>query len=332
MRVLVTGGGGFLGRHIVERLLERGDAVRSVARSDYPELRAMGAETLRGDITDAAVCAEACAGCDAIIHTAARVGMWGPAEEFERVNVLATEHLLDVAVASATVDRFVFTSSPSVTFDGGDAEGVSNQVGYPEEFLADYPRTKAKAEQLVLAANGEDLKTTSLRPHLIWGPGDPHLIPRLIERARQGKLKIVGDGTNRVDITFIDNAAQAHLDALDALTRPGDQANPRGKAYFISNDDPVDLWPWINTLLDAMGIAPVTRKVSQKMAYGAGAAMEATWRTLRLKGEPPMTRFIASQLATSHWYDMTPARRDLGYVPQVSMEEGFERLVASLKK
>lgn len=331
MKVLVTGGGGFLGKHIVAQLLERGDEVTSVARSDYPELREMGALTERGDLSDPEVAKRVCEGKDAVIHTAARVGMWGPKQDFVRVNIDATQHLLD-ACKQGSVERFIFTSSPSVTFDGEDACNAGQDVPYPDVFLAHYPETKAEAERRVLAAHGEGLSTTSLRPHLIWGPGDPHLIPRLVERAKAGKLRIVGDGDNKVDITYIDNAARAHIDALDALGRPANEPNPGGKAYFISNDDPVDLWPWINGLLKELGVSPVKKTISHKAAYRAGAAMEKTWRTLRLGGEPPMTRFIASQLATSHWYDMEPARRDFGYEPSVSMEEGFERLIASLKQ
>ena len=330
MKVLVTGGGGFLGKHIVARLLARGDEVVSIARSDYPELRALGAQTVRGDLANMSAVEEAAEGVDAVIHTAARVGMWGPREDFVRVNITATQNLL-AASKKFGVRDFVFTSSPSVTFGGGDAVNAGQDEPYPETFLAHYPETKAQAERHVLQAHGPQLRTTSLRPHLIWGPGDPHLIPRLVERARAGKLRIVGEGTNRVDITYVDNAAQAHLDALDALARPPEAPNPGGRAYFISNDEPVELWPWINALLERLGIDPVTKKLSQKAAYRAGAAMEATWKTLRLGGEPPMTRFVASQLATSHWYDMAPARRDLGYAPHVTMAQGLERLIESME-
>lgn len=329
MKVVITGGGGFLGKEIVKQLLAEGHSVTSVARSDYPELRQMGASTVRGDLVDREVMMSALDGADALIHTAAMVGMWGKHEEFVRVNVEGTKNLLDVAEKQG-VSRFVFTSSPSVTFDGGDAENEGQDTPYPREFMASYPETKAKAEQLVLAANKEGFATTSLRPHLIWGPGDPHLIPRLIERARQGKLKIVGEGKNVVDITYVSNAAQAHLNALDALGRPDSEPNPRGKAYYISNAEPVVLWDWINNLLKELEIKPVKQKVPFKAAYLAGAMMEKTWKLLNRGGEPPMTRFIASQLATSHWYDMEPAKRDFGYEPRVSMSEGLENLLKSL--
>lgn len=331
MRIVITGGGGFLGEEIVRQLLAEGHEVVSVARSDYPNLREMGAQTVRGDLVDREVMRGALEGADALIHTAAKVGMWGPHEDFVRTNVHGTEALIELC-KELGVARMVFTSSPSVTFDGGDAENEGQDTPYPADYLASYPETKAMAEQRVLEANSETFRTTSLRPHLIWGPGDPHLIPRLIERARAGKLKIVGDGQNRVDITYVENAARAHVDALAALDRPASEPNPRGKAYYISNGEPVVLWEWINGLLGALGISPVTSKVPLKVAYMAGAMMERTWKLLRRDGEPPMTRFVASQLATSHWYDMTPARRDLGYEPVVSMTEGLERLLESLKR
>lgn len=330
MRIVITGGGGFLGEAIVRQLLEEGHEVVSVARSDYPALRALGAETVRGDLVDRDVMRGALEGADALIHTAAKVGMWGSHEDFVRTNVEGTRALVALC-RELGVERMVFTSSPSVTFDGGDAENEGQDTPYPAHYMASYPETKAMAEQIVLGANSPTFRTTSLRPHLIWGPGDPHLIPRLVERARAGKLKIVGDGKNKVDITYVENAARAHVDALTALDRADDEPNPRGKAYYISNGEPVVLWEWINGLLRELGISPVTSKVPFRAAYLAGGMMESAWKMLRKDGEPPMTKFVASQLATSHWYDMEPARRDLGYEPQVSMKEGLERLLESLK-
>lgn len=328
MKILVTGGGGFLGKAIVRQLLERGDEVRIVARSDYPEVRDMGAETHRGDLGDPGVATEAAKGCDAIIHTAAKAGVWGDRKDYVRSNVTATEHILEACRANG-IQKLVFTSSPSVTFDGGDAEGAGNDLSYPDDFLSFYPETKAAAEKLVLEANGPELMTVSLRPHLIWGPGDPHLIPRVVERARAGQLKIVGDGTNVVDLTYVENAAVAHLQALDALE--SHDSPPAGSAYFISDDDPVELWPWINNLLAKLEIPPVTSKVSPKLAYAAGSVLETGFRAFGItKKEPKMTRFVARQLATSHWYDMAPARRDFGYTPLVDPADGLERLIEDL--
>ena len=330
MHVLITGGGGFLGHAILTRLLERGDQVTSLARGDYPALRALGAQTIQADLGGSLSRLEpALSGVDAIIHTAAKVGVWGDPKAFEAVNIHGTQTLLKLA-EKAGVRHLVFTSSPSVTFGGHDSINAGPDEPYPAHYLSEYPRTKAVAEQHVLAKNSPDFRTTSLRPHLIWGPHDPHLVPRLIERATAGKLRIVGDGTNMVDLTYIDNAADAHILALDALRdRPFDQG-PAGKAYFISNGEPVNLWDWINGLLRTLGIPPVRKRISKKMATRIGAMLEATWRTLHRNGEPPMTRFVAAQLATSHWYDMTPAREDFDYIPTVSMDEGMHRLLATL--
>ena len=328
MKVLVTGGGGFLGKRIVELLLGRGDAVRSVARGEYPELVAMGVEVVRGDLAQADVAQRAVEGVEAVIHTAGKVGMWGEAAEFERGNVEATRHLIEAARA-AGVRWFVFTGSPSCTFDGGDTENGGQELPYPTTFMAHYPRTKAAAERLALAADDPSgMRVCSLRPHLIWGPGDPHLIPRLLERARIGRLKIVGDGANRVDLTYVDNAAWGHLQALDGLARDG---APGGKAYFISDGAPVVLWDWINALLERVGVRPVRSRVPLGLVRVVGGVLESVWGGFGLAGEPPMTRFVAAQLATSHWYDMGPARRDFGYAPRVTNEQGMALLVADLE-
>ncbi|MEZ4460774.1 MAG: NAD-dependent epimerase/dehydratase family protein [bacterium] len=328
MKVLVTGGGGFLGRAIVEQLLDRGDDVTIIARSDYPEIRALGAKTVQGDLADKDACAKAVDGQDAVIHTAAKAGVWGKKEDYERSNIEATRNVLN-ACFDKGVGRLVLTSTPSVTFDGTDAEGAGQDLPYPATFLTHYPQTKAHAEKLVLTSNGPNLATTALRPHLIWGPRDPHLVPRVVESARKKKLKIVGDGRNRVDLTYVDNGAVAHLQALDALT--SHEAPNAGKPYFIADGEPVVLWEWINTLLGRLDVPPVRGHVSPDVAYKAGAVLELVYRTLRLSGEPRMTRFVAQQLSTSHWYDMEPARRDFGYTPIVNPDDGFERLVAWMK-
>lgn len=328
MKVLVTGGGGFLGRAIVEQLLARGDEVSIIARSDYPEIRALGAQTFQGDLADKDSCSKAVAGHDAVIHAAAKAGVWGAKADYEHSNIEATRTLIS-ACFDHGVGRLVLTSTPSVTFDGSDAEGASQDLPYPATFLTHYPETKAHAEKLVLMSNGPNLATTALRPHLIWGPRDPHLVPRVVESARQGKLKIVGDGNNRVDITYVDNGAVAHLQALDALT--SHEAPNAGKPYFIGDGEPVVLWEWINRLLERLDVPPIRKHVSPDIAYKAGAVLETIYRTLRLSGEPRMTRFVVRQLSKSHWYDMEPARRDFGYSPIVTADEGFERLVSWMK-
>lgn len=330
MPILVTGGGGFLGRHVCKQLLAQGHDVRSIARGDYPALRAMGVETVRGDLTLAPDVHEAARGCDAVIHSAAKVGMWGPREAFVQGNMHATANVIQ-ACEDQGVRALVFTSSPSVTAHPGDTVNGPQDLPYPDTYEAFYPETKARAEQMVLKADRPGLRTTSLRPHLIWGPEDPHMIPRLIERARSGRLKIVGDGQNMVDLTYVDNAAAAHLQALDALLNHPDPAHA-GRAYFISDDSPVKLWQWLNALFEEVGVEPVRGKISLKTARRLGAIAERTFRALGVERDPPMTRFVASQLATSHWYDMTPAREDFGYTPPVSPEQGRALLVEWIKR
>ena len=325
MKALVTGGGGFLGRVIVEQLLERGDAVTVLSRSRYPEVEALGAAGLAMDLSrDTPDLVEKLRGHDTVFHVAAKAGVWGKRSDFFDINVEGTRRILEAAKAVG-VKRFVYTSSPSAVWSGTDEDGLSEaDCPYPTTYLAHYPESKATAEQLVLAANGPDFSTTALRPHLIWGPRDPHLVPRLLDRGRAGKLKIVGGGRNRVGITYVDNAAHAHVLAADAL-KPG-SANA-AKAYFITDDTPVVLWDWINTLFGELGVAPVTGRVSVGLARLAGSVLEWIWRTFNRPGEPPMTRFVAGQLSTHHHYDLSAARADFGYAMKVEPEVGFARMV-----
>ncbi len=326
MRVLVTGGGGFLGRAIIGQLLSRGDAVRSLARGNYPQLQRQGVECLRGDIRDAACVSAACDGCDLVIHTAAVAGIWGPWEHFHGINVLGTRNVI-LACRERRVPKLVYTSSPSVTFDGVPQENVDESVGYARRWLCHYAQTKAIGEQEALAANSPRLATCALRPHLIWGPGDQHLIPRLIERARRGQLRRVGDGNNLIDMVYVDNAAEAHLQAAKVL-EPGSPV--AGQAYFISQGEPVNCWQWIDELLALAGLPPVRRRISLSAAWKVGAAMEAAYRILRLSSEPRMTRFLAAQLGMAHYFDISAARRDFGYQARVTTDAGMERLRTAL--
>lgn len=322
MLALVTGGGGFLGEAIVTQLIARGDSVRSLARGQYPEVAKLGAQCIQGDIRDPNVVREACQGVDVVYHTAALAGIWGPWDEYVGINVLGTRNVIAGCRASS-VPKLVFTSSPSVTFDGTSQEGVDETAPYPERWLCYYPQTKAQAEQEVLAANDATLATCALRPHLIWGPGDHHLIPRLVERARRGQLRRVGDGANLVDMIYIDNAASAHLQAADAL---GPNSQVAGSAYFLSQGEPVNCWQWIDEILALVGLPPVEKSISLNAAWRMGAAMEAIYELLRLRGEPRMTRFLAAQLGTSHYFDISRARSEFGYAPRVSTAEGMRRL------
>ncbi|MBI4347300.1 MAG: NAD-dependent epimerase/dehydratase family protein [Elusimicrobia bacterium] len=325
MRLLVTGGGGFLGGAIARRLAAAGHRVRSFSRGDYPELQRLGIEVRRGDLGDARSVDDACREMDAVFHAGAKAGIWGPYEEFRRANVDGTRHVLD-ACRRHGIRRLVYTSSPSVVFSRAGLEGASESLPYPERFEAAYPETKAEAERLVLAAAGPALATVALRPHLIWGEGDNHLFPRILARARSGALRRISGPPKLVDTTYIDNAVDAHLLAFERLS-PGCPIS--GKAYFIAQGEPLPLWEMIDRLLATAGVGPVTRSVPPGVAYAAGWVLEAAYRALRLPGEPKMTRFLAHQLSTPHWFDLTAAKRDLGYAPRVSLEEGLRRLAAA---
>ncbi|MCH7869870.1 MAG: NAD-dependent epimerase/dehydratase family protein [Myxococcales bacterium] len=322
MKALVTGGGGFLGKAIVTKLLERGDTVRSLGRGDYPELTARGVETLRGDLADAEVVMRAVEGCDTVFHVAGKSGMWGPEEEYRLTNLVGTDNVI-CACRKHAVPRLVYTSTPSVVHSGGDIEGADESLPYAEHFESPYPATKAAAERLVLAANSDQLATVAIRPHLIWGPGDNQLIPRLLERARSGRMRYIGSEDKLIDTVYVDNAAEAHVAAGDRLA-PGSAC--AGKAYFISQGDPRPASEITNAILAAAGLPPVTRRLPIWLAYTIGAIAEATYRLLRIDAEPPLTRFIAQQMSTAHWYDISAARRDLGYEPRISIEEGLEKL------
>lgn len=326
LHALVTGANGFLGRYIVEQLLARGDRVRAIVRRDAPELAALGAEIAHGDVRDLPSLFTASKGIDTVFHVAAVAGIWGPWKHYFETNVRGTVHVLEACLRNK-VPKLVFTSSPSVTFAGGDQCGVDESVPYPEKYLCYYPQTKAMAEEFVLNGNCSEIQTVALRPHLIWGPRDQHLIPRLLDRARSGKLRYVGDRKNLVDAVYVENAAAAHLQAADALT-PGSPVC--GKAYFITNDEPVNCWEWIDKILALANLPPVKKGISTRGAYVAGAAMEALWTLLRRTNEPRMTRFLALQLGTSHWFDIAAAKRDFGYQPKISMAEGMRRLAAAL--
>ncbi len=325
LTVLVTGGGGFLGSAIIERLVARGDAVRSLARGDYPELTAKGVDQIRGDIGDRQIVETACRGVQLVFHVAAKPPPWGRYRDYYKTNVTGTQNVID-GCARNNISRLVYTSTPSVVFDGTEMQGVDESVPYPPRFKAFYPKTKAMAEQLVRKATGKGLRTVVLRPHQIWGPGDPHFAPRLIARAK--KLRRIGSGKNLVDTTYIDNAADAHILAAETLEK-----NPEisGKIYFISQAEPIPAWDMIDAILAAAGLPAVKGTISYPTAWTIGTIMEVFYRALRLSGEPPMTRFLADALAKSHWFDISAAKKDLGYQPKVPMEEGLRRLEDWLK-
>jgi len=327
-QALVTGGGGFLGSSIVHMLLDKGLSVRSLQRSDSPDLKKLGVYIIRGNISDRDTVINAAEGCDVIFHIAAKAGVWGDYDDYYQCNVTGTKNIID-ACQTHHIQKLIYTSSPSVVFAGDDEENINESTPYADHFLTAYQKTKALAEQMVLAANNENLATVALRPHLIWGPGDPHLVPRIIERAKAGRLRLVGKQINLVDSTYIDNAALAHILAAEAIAP---NAVCAGKAYFISNDEPLPMGELINKILAAADLSPVTKTISPQLAYTIGMMLEFIYKIFKLKDEPIMTRFVARQLSCAHWYDLTAAKTNLGYQSKVTIDEGMERLKASLNK
>ncbi len=327
MKILVTGGSGFLGGAICTQLLARGDEVIAYQRGSGDHLEQLGASIIRGNIADAGSLEKALHGIDAVIHTAAKAGIWGPYDEYYQSNVTGTANVI-AGCRSNGISKLVFTSSPSVVHAGGDIEGGDETLPYPDHFNSPYPATKALAEQQVMAADSPDLHTVSLRPHLIWGPGDNHLLPHLLARARKGKLKLPGP-EKLIDTVYIANAAKAHLLALDKLST--DPQAVGGKTYFISNDEPVPQREIIGALLKAAGLQVDIQTISPRIAMAAGSVFETVWKLFRLKSDPPVTYWSAEHLSTAHWYDISAAKRDLGYVAEVSIKEGLSLLAREIQ-
>jgi nucleoside-diphosphate-sugar epimerase len=324
LRVLVTGGGGFLGGAICRQLVAAGHEVIAFQRSAAPDLERLGVRCIAGDVVDRAAVSTAADGCEAVVHTAGKAGIWGAATDFHCVNVDGTANVIH-ACRKHGIGLLVFTSSPSIVHDGGDIGGVDESIPVAERFTAPYPSSKAAAEKLVLAASGSALKTVALRPHLIWGPGDPHILPRLVQKSRGGSLALPGPG-KVIDTIFVDNAARAHVLALQELAA---SARCAGKAYFVTNNEPLPQGEIITRMLAAVGIEVRIRAVPVGLAKAAGAVCEVAWRALRLRSEPPVTRFSVEQLATAHWFDTRAAERDFGYRPTITIAEGLERLRAA---
>jgi nucleoside-diphosphate-sugar epimerase len=274
----------------------------------------------RGDLQDKGAIQDACNGKDAVFHVAAKSDYWGSWESFYQPNVTGTQNII-AACQAQRVTKLIYTSTPSVVANNQSRAGRDETLPYPETYESFYPHTKAIAEKMVTEANAPDLMTVSLRPHIVFGPRDTQIIPRLISRARQGKLIRIGDGTNKIDATFVKDAARAHLLAADRLV-PGSPV--AGSFYFISQDEPVNLWTFVNEILTRLNVPPVKRALPLPAARVVGATMEFLYRTLPLKGEPRLTRFLANELALDHYYDISKAKRELGYQPQHSVAEALK--------
>lgn len=328
MRILVTGGGGFLGSHIIKQLLKNPSyIVTNFSRHNYSDLEDIGVPTIKGDLRKSADVSRALdQGFDAIFHVAALAGVWGKYQDYYDINYLGTKNLIEAAKERG-ISRFVYTSTPSVVFNKDDLLGVGEEQPYAKDFLNAYSETKTMAEKLVLELNdGHSFMTCAIRPHLIWGPGDPHLFPRVIQQGKLGKLRIVGDGENLVDIVYVENAALAHVQAFEHL-KPS--STVCGSAYFIGQERPVKLWDFINQILSFVKVDPVARSIDVKTAYRLGWFLEKVFGLMGIKKpEPPMTRFVALNLGKSHYFSHAKAKRDFGYLPQVSIEEGLKRTFA----
>lgn len=320
--VLITGGGGFLGHAIVRRFLQAGWNVRSISRTTHHANEALGITSYNGDLArDIDTLTRAAIGCDVVVHCAAKAGVWGNRDTYYRANVIATQNVVQ-ACQTARVKALVHTSSPSVVFTGTDLCNIDETAPYPATFPTHYTETKALAEQLALAANTNILKVCALRPHCIWGEGDPHFLPRLWNASH--RLRTIGNGQNLVDCVYHENAADAHYcAALSLLNTPEKSA---GKPYFITNNEPVNLTHFINQLLAIKHLPPITRTISLPNALRIAKTLEFAYRTLRLKSEPPITQFVAKELATSHYFNTAAATHDLGYTPKITMAQGLERL------
>ena len=328
-RVIVYGGGGFLGRYIIERLIALGvKDIVSFGRKEQPELEALGVTVIQGDIRERREVLDAAKGCSLVFHTAAKAGVWGCRIEYKDINVGGTQNVIDACLEHG-IPYLVYTSSPSIAYDPSEnIENIDETHPMPSSYLSFYSETKAKAEKLLLGSNCEALRVVALRPHLIWGPRDTHLIPRVIEKAKAGKLVQVGGRDTKVDLTYVENAAHAHILAMEALCN----GLKGGEAYFISDDNPVNLWDWLDTLLVGVGLPTIKKSISYKQAYFVGKVSEYLYINLPfLNGEPPLTKFVAGQLAHSHYFNISKSKAELSYRPIVSNEEGLKRTIAWVK-
>lgn len=324
MKILVTGGGGFLGKSLIKKLLEKNHHVFNFSRSHYPELERQGVTCHQGDISNLKDVSKALEGKEAVFHLASRVGMWGKWEDFYNTNVKGTENIIKSCQRLA-IKQLIYTSTPSVVFGKDDLINANESTPYPQKYLGHYAHSKSLAEQKILKANDSSkLLTTALRPHLIFGKDDPNLIPRLVKAAKKRKLKQIGSGKNLVDVIAVENAAHAHILALEKLY----EGSPIcGKAYFLGQDSPVNLWDFIGKILNIHGLPPLTKKISFKKAYMLGALIEKVLSlTKNYSADPPMTRFVALQLSKSHYFSHKKAFLDLGYKPIISTEEALQRL------
>jgi nucleoside-diphosphate-sugar epimerase len=314
---LVTGASSMIGRHTVTRLLERGDEVTTLQRRHA----GLDAREVIGAITDRDVVERACQGQDAVVHLAAKVGVTGAWDEYRSANVDGTAVVIEAA-RRCGIRAFVHVSSPSVAHAGEALVGAGADPADPAATRGHYATSKAMAEVIALGASSDAMPIVAIRPHLVWGPGDTQLVGRIVERARQGRLALVGSGTALVDTTYIDNAADALVATLD---RAGQLA---GRAFVVSNGEPRTVHELVARMVAAAGIDWTPRHVPTSIAKGGGSIAELAWDRLGRTDDPPMTSFLAEQLSTAHWFDQRDTRAALHWEPEVSLAEGFARLGA----
>jgi nucleoside-diphosphate-sugar epimerase len=322
MNALVTGGGGFIGSALIYELLQRGFKVSSFSRSDYPDLRSKGVEVKRGNLSDSKVVSDACEGIDIIFHVASKTGFWGTYQEYYKTNVIGTQNIVS-ACRDKNIKWLIYTSSASVVFDGNDIKWGNESLPYPSRPISYYTGTKAEAEKYVLTANSSTLKTIALRPHIVIGPGDNHLIPRILERAKAGKLRQIGNGRNMVDISYIDNVVEAHMAAVKSLMHNPDVS---GKPYFISNGEPVVLWDFMNLILERAGVKLVRKRIPSALAFLLSGLEETLFNIFLIQKEPLLTSFLVHELSRSHYFDISAARKYLDYSPSVSNLESLDKM------
>ena len=320
MNVLVTGATSMLGRATAKLLLQRGDNVTVFQRSDS----GLDAKQILGDMTDRSDIRSAVDGQDAVIHCAAKVAAVGEWHDFASVNVEGTAVLV-AAATEAGVSRFVHVSSPSVAHGGEALVGAPASPADPTITHGGYATSKAHGELVALAANSSDLAVVAIRPHLVWGPGDTQLVGRIVDRARVGRLALVGPGAALIDTTYVTNAADALVAALDAANELG------GRALVVSNGQPRTVYELISRILLAAGVEMPSRHVPAQIAIGGGAVAEKVWNRLGRTDDPPMTSFLAEQLSTAHWFDQRETRSALGWAPRISLDEGFAELALSFR-
>lgn len=316
MIVTVTGASGYLGRAVATALVAAGHDVRTLQRRPS---RVEGVSDVLGSLNDPDTVSRALKGAEGVVHLAAKVSLAGDPSEFRRVNVEGTQSLLDAARRGGA-SRFVQVSSPSVAHAGSSLAGVGADPASPSEARGEYARTKAEAELLALAADDTELRVVAVRPHLVWGPGDTQLVARIVDRARRGRLPLLDGGRALVDSTYIDNAASGIVAGLHRA----DEAH--GRAFVITNGEPRPVGELLAGICLASGVGAPSWSIPSGVARGAGSLIERAWSLRPGTDEPPMTRFLAEQLSTAHWFDQRETRRALAWQPSVSIDEGLRRL------